>query len=199
MSKSEKQTTTCQCLLHVPSSASPEPHPSKPHPCNVPQAKTEVALQFLESCAAEVALQHLLFCNADVIFTKSCAATNERLHCNIEKARCKKVALSCAFQAPLFRHLPLGPADIMPDLQKTAWEIVLSLVPFIFLFPSPLLLLATGQSFSCSADAKDTWQRDGCMSAVMAQAMSITKLSPRPPTMDNAYQRGTLLAPKINK
>ena len=35
-------------------------HPSKPHPCNMPQAKTEVALQFLECCAAEVALQRSL-------------------------------------------------------------------------------------------------------------------------------------------
>ena len=69
-------------------SASPKPHPSKPHPCNMPQAKTEVALQFLECCAAEVALQHwLFFCSVEVIkMTKSCAATSEKLHCNIEKA-----------------------------------------------------------------------------------------------------------------
>ena len=57
-------------------SASPKPHPSKPHPCNIPQAKTEVALQFFECCAAETALQHSLFCSADVICTKSCAAAN---------------------------------------------------------------------------------------------------------------------------
>ena len=47
-------------------SASPKPHPSKPHPCNMPQAKTEVVLQFSESCAAKVALQHSLFCNAEI-------------------------------------------------------------------------------------------------------------------------------------
>ena len=35
-------------------SASPKPHPSKPHPCNMPQAKTEVALQFSECCAADL-------------------------------------------------------------------------------------------------------------------------------------------------
>ena len=81
---------------------SPKPRPSKPHPCNMPQAKTEVALQFLECCAAETALQHWLFCSADVICTKSCAAANEKLHCNIENSkslRCRKVALSCLFPA----------------------------------------------------------------------------------------------------
>ena len=65
---------------------SDKPHPSTPHPCNMPQAKTEVALQFSECCAAEVALQHSLFCNADVILTKSCAAASEKLQCNIENA-----------------------------------------------------------------------------------------------------------------
>ena len=44
---------------------SPKPHPSKPHPCNISQAKTEVALQFSECCAAEVALQHSLFCSVE--------------------------------------------------------------------------------------------------------------------------------------
>ena len=85
-------------------SASPKPHPSKPHPCNMPQAKTEVALQFSECCAAETALQHWLFCNAEVIWTKSCAAANEKLHCNIEKAALQESGAflppSCGFQAP---------------------------------------------------------------------------------------------------
>ena len=96
-------------------SASPKPHPSKPHPCNMPQAKTEVALQFLECCAAEVALQHWLFCSAEVILTKSCAAASEKLHCNIEKAALQLsgafLPLSCGFQAPTFRHPRLGPAE----------------------------------------------------------------------------------------
>ena len=69
-----------------PISASPKPDPSEPHHCNMPQAKTEVALQFSECCAAGTALQHCLFCSAEVIWTKSCAAANEKLHCNIEKA-----------------------------------------------------------------------------------------------------------------
>ena len=63
-------------------SGSPKPHPSKPHPCNMPQAKTEVALQFLE-----IALQKL-HCNirfsavrtsfvpkAALQQTKNCTAT----------------------------------------------------------------------------------------------------------------------------
>ena len=80
-------------------SASPKPHPSKPHPCNQPQAKTEVALQFSECCAAETALQHRLFCNAEVIWTRGCAAANEKLHCNIEKAALHE---SGAFLPPAF-------------------------------------------------------------------------------------------------
>ena len=96
-------------------SASPIPHPSRPYPCNMPQAKTEVALQFLESCAAEVALQHLLFCNAEVIFPK--AALHQMKNCTAtKKQRCRKVALSCRFpadfEAPTCRHPRLGPADL---------------------------------------------------------------------------------------
>ena len=96
-------------------SASPRPHPSKPHPCNLQQAKTEVALQFSECCAAEVALQHWLFCNADVILTKSCAAASEKPQCNIEKAALQEsgafLPLSCGLQVPTFRHPRLGPAE----------------------------------------------------------------------------------------
>ena len=97
------------------SSGSPKPHPSKPHPCNMPQAKTEVALQFSECCAAEVALQHSLFCSAEVVLTKSCAAASKKPQRNIEKAALQEsgafLPLSCGFQAPTFRHPRLGPAD----------------------------------------------------------------------------------------
>ena len=61
------------------------PAPSKSNPCNMPQAKAEDALQSSKRCAAEVALQQSLFCSADAISNISCAATNERLHCNIQK------------------------------------------------------------------------------------------------------------------
>ena len=103
-------------------SASPKSHPSKPHPCNMPQAKTEVALQFSECCAAEVALQHWLFCSAAFILTKSCAAASEKLQCNIEKAALQEsgafLPLSCGFQAPTFRHPRLGPVDFLGFLQN---------------------------------------------------------------------------------
>ena len=81
----------------------------------MPQAKTLVALQFSECCAAEVALQHWLSCSADVILTKSCAAAIEKLHCDIEKAALQEsgafLPLSCGFQAPTFWHPRLGPAE----------------------------------------------------------------------------------------
>ena len=97
-------------------SASPKPDPSKPHPCNMPQAKTEVALQFSECCAAGTALQHWLFSAVRKSFgpkaalqqTKNCTATSKKLHC-------RKVALSCrfpaAFKPPTFRHPRFGPAE----------------------------------------------------------------------------------------
>ena len=84
----------------------------KPHPCNMAQAKTEVALQFLESCAAETALQHSLFCSADVIFTKSCAAASEKLHGNIEQ-KC----------GPTFRHPCLGPAETNRKIHTVLFDI----------------------------------------------------------------------------
>ena len=109
-----------------PNLASPKPHPSKPQPCDTPQAKTEVALRVSECCAAKVALQHSLFCSADVICTKSCAAANEKLHCNIEKAALQEsgafLPLSCGFQAPTFRHPRLGPADEPPFTDLGHWH-----------------------------------------------------------------------------
>ena len=48
-------------------------------------------------------------------FTNSCAATNKKLHCNIEKAALQEsgtsLLLYCGFQAPMFRRPRLGPAD----------------------------------------------------------------------------------------
>ena len=88
----------------------------------MPQAKTEVGLQFSESCAAEVALQQSLFCGAEVIFTKvaliftkSCAAASKKLQCNIEEAALQEsgafLPLSCGFEALTFRPPRLGPAE----------------------------------------------------------------------------------------
>ena len=99
----------------------------------MPQAKTEVALQVPECCAAETALQHWLFCSVEVIRTKSCAATNEKLHCNIDKAALQEsgafLPLSCGFQAPTFRHPRLGPAD---NSRKRFFRPVIFLVRMVY-------------------------------------------------------------------
>ena len=91
-------------LTHVCVPASPEPHPSKPHPCNIPQAETEVALQFSESCTAEVALQHSL--SAVQMSLSPKAALQKTKNCTATLKSC--VALSCRFPAD-FRLPRLGP------------------------------------------------------------------------------------------
>ena len=99
----------------------------------MPQAKTEVALQLSECCAAEVALQDSLFCSADVILTKSCAAASEKLQCHIEKAALQEsgafLPLSCAFQAPTFRHPRLGLAEPCANAYHRATSVRSSLCP----------------------------------------------------------------------
>ena len=75
------------------------------------QLRTEVALQFSECCAAEVALQHWLFCSAEVISTKAAPQRTKNCTATLKKLRCRKVALSCRFPAPTFRHPRLGLAE----------------------------------------------------------------------------------------
>ena len=81
----------------------------------MPQAKTEVALQFSESCAAEVAPQHSLFYSAEQQIYQKLRRNKRKLHCNIGKAALQKsgafLPLTCRFQAPTFRHPRLGPAE----------------------------------------------------------------------------------------
>ena len=55
-------------------------------PINPTPATSHERKQKLHCNFRKVALQHLLFGNPDFIFTNSCAATNKKLHCNIEKA-----------------------------------------------------------------------------------------------------------------
>ena len=59
-------------------------------------------------------LQHWLFCSAEVIWTKSCSAANEKLHCNIKKAVLQESgAFLQRFPAgfkPTFRHPRFGPS-----------------------------------------------------------------------------------------
>ena len=97
-------------------SASPKPHPSKPHLCNMPQAKNG-------SCAAVFGMLRCRSCTAAFAFLQcrchfdllSCAAASAKLQCNIEKAALQEsgafLPLSCGFQAPTFRHPRLGPAE----------------------------------------------------------------------------------------
>ena len=91
----------------------------------MPQAKTEVALQFPECCAAGVALQHWLLCSADVIMTKSCTAASEKPQCNIEEAALQEsgafLPLSCGFQALTFIRknvvsIKFPPAILGPEM-----------------------------------------------------------------------------------
>ena len=112
-----------------------------PHPCNLPRATTEVALQFSESCAAEGALQHSLSCSADLIFTKSCAATNERVH---------------AFRLPR-----LGPADTRCNSQvcfHTSLELSRTLVA-----GTPMMPSRAPASSSTDASPASAWELLGVL------------------------------------
>ena len=91
------------CLQHVSKergivvlglSGSPKPHTSKPHPCNMPQAKTEIALQFSECCIniRFSAVRKWFLPKAALQQAKNCSAT-------LKKLRCRKVALSVRFPA----------------------------------------------------------------------------------------------------
>ena len=59
-----------------------------------------------------------------MISTKSCAAANEKLRCNFEKAALQEsgafLPLSCGFQAPTFRHPRLGLAEVRDALPYRA-------------------------------------------------------------------------------
>ena len=97
-------------LYFFQSSASLKPHPSKPHPCNMPQAKTEVALQFLECCAAEN-------CTAAIAFLQCGSHLYQKLRCNERKTalqhRNRCVAGKWRFPAAVLRVSipPLGSFD----------------------------------------------------------------------------------------
>ena len=89
-----------------------------PATCGMPQARSEVALQFSECCAAEVALQHSLFCSGGHFRQKLCCS-KRKLQCSIvKKLLCRKVALSCRLPAD-FRLPCLGPADFGVPLLST--------------------------------------------------------------------------------
>ena len=85
-------------------SASPKPHPSKPHPCHTTSEKSKLRCSFRNA-----ALQKL-HCNSRFsavrmsFSAKNCAAASEKLQCNIEKAALQEsgafLPLFCGFQVP---------------------------------------------------------------------------------------------------
>ena len=99
---------------------SPKPHPARPHPCNMPQAETEIELQFLESCPAEVALQHWLSAMLTSLLPKAALQQTGNCIATLKKLRRKKVALFCHFPAD-FRLPRSGPAE--NPLQLRSFEL----------------------------------------------------------------------------
>ena len=109
-------------------SASPKHHPSKPHPCNMPHAKTGHCTAILETCAAEVALQHSLFCSAAFFLPKAAlqqvkTALQHWKSCVAGKWRFP--AAFCGFQSPTFRHPRLGPAELSMHAMTVETNILL--------------------------------------------------------------------------
>ena len=103
-------------LFYGFSQSIPKPHPSKPQPCNMPQAKTEAAFAIFgklrcRSCTATFAV---LQCGSPFLpivplqQAKNCTATLQKTALHESGAF---LPLSCGFQAPTFRHPRLGPAD----------------------------------------------------------------------------------------
>ena len=98
-----------------PKSGSPKPHPSKPHPCNMPQAVTSEN----GSCAAVFGMLRCRNCTATFAFLQCGRHLYQKLRSSKRKTalqhrnRCVAafLPLSCGFQAPTFRHPRFRPAD----------------------------------------------------------------------------------------
>ena len=97
------------------------PTPLNPTPATCPKRKRKLrcnfwsaALQQLHCNVGFSAVRMSCWPKAVLQQAKNCSAT-------LEKVRCKKVALSCGFQAPTFRHPRLGPAeDISASMSRQA-------------------------------------------------------------------------------
>ena len=105
----------------------------KPDPCDMPatsENKTCAALfgkLRCRSCTASCVIG--CFCRAEVVCTKSCAAANEKLHCDIEKVHCRNGTLSCPFTADfrpthLGSHVPLGLSVIVSYAPMVSTQIL---------------------------------------------------------------------------
>ena len=87
-------------------SGSPKPYPSKPHPCNMPQPKTEVALKFLKKlrrrrCTANIrfsAMQTSFLPKAALQKTEDCIATLKKL-----RFRLPRFTFRLPHLGPMFR------------------------------------------------------------------------------------------------
>ena len=81
----------------------------------MPQAKNRGCTAIFGKLRCRNCIATFAFLQSGSRFAKSCAATNEKLHCNIKKAALQEsgafLPLSCGFQAPTFRLPRLGPAD----------------------------------------------------------------------------------------
>ena len=100
-------------------SASPSlvnPTSLNPTPATCHKRKKKLRCNFWKVALQKLHCQHSDFCSATVVFfIKSCAATSEELHGNIEKAALQEcgvfLLLPCGFQAPTYRPPRLGPAE----------------------------------------------------------------------------------------
>ena len=137
-------------------SASRKAHPSKPHPCNMPPAQTEVALPFqkvsLRSCSGIFAFLHCgchFYQKAALQHTKKCLATSNKL-------RCKKVALICRF--PVDLRLPRLGSHVFGSC---CFEIAIS---------KSLCFLSLKQQRRCST-FHSTYKRVGLTGALLCAGM----------------------------
>ena len=97
--KTENLSIKTSIVLVTLASVSPKPDPSKPHPCNMPQAKRKLHCSFRSAALQELhcnivfsAMRKSFGPKAALQQTKNCTATSKKL-------RCRKVALSCRFPA----------------------------------------------------------------------------------------------------
>ena len=86
-------------------SASPKPHPSKPHPCNMPPAKTEAALQ-MPRCRR---------CTATLAFLQCGSHFHEKLRCSKRKTAVQHWK-SCVTGSAAFREWKFSPKFFWPKL-----------------------------------------------------------------------------------
>ena len=90
------------------SEASPKPHPSKPHPCNMPHARNGSCAAIFGKLRCRNCTAAFAFLQRGSHFYQTLRCNKRKLCCNIEKAALQEsgafLPLSCGFHAPTFRH-----------------------------------------------------------------------------------------------